>query len=57
MRDLLRRVREPSSWAGLAALVEGVKFVLPQYAGLLVGLQAVLGGVAVILREGVKNEH
>ena len=51
IKELAGRAREPSSWAGLAALVEGLKLVLPQYAGLLVGLQAVLGGVAVVMRE------
>lgn len=51
MGNIVKRVREPSSWAGLAALLEGVKFLVPQYAGLLVGLQAVMGGVAVVMRE------
>lgn len=45
------RLKEPSTWAGVSALLEGLKFVLPQYAGLIVGLQAVFGGVAVVARE------
>ena len=51
IEDLAGRVREPSTWAGFAALIEGLKLVLPHYAGVLVGLQAVLGGVAVVMRE------
>ena len=47
----MNRFREPSTWAGFAAVLEGLKFVLPQYAALLVGVQAVLGGVAVVVRE------
>lgn len=48
----MRRLTEPSTWAGLAACLEGVKFFLPQYAAVIVGVQAIAGGVAVMLREG-----
>lgn len=45
------RLKEPSTWAGFAAVLEAVKFVLPQYAALIIGAQTVLGGVAVVMRE------
>jgi len=45
------RLKEPSTWAGFAGLLEALKFALPQYAGLLVGVQAVAGGLAVVMRE------
>ena len=45
------RLKEPSTYVGFAAVLEALKFVLPQYAGLVIGAQAVLGGVAVIMRE------
>ncbi|MDP2000364.1 MAG: hypothetical protein Q8K22_12325 [Rhodoferax sp.] len=56
MRKIIERAREPSTWAGVAALVEGLKFIFPAHAAALVGVQALLGGLAVILREsgGVK---
>lgn len=46
-----KRFAEPSTWAGLAAILEAVKLLLPQYAGLIVGLQTIAGGVAVAVRE------
>lgn len=49
--DLKRRAGEPSTWAGLAAVLEALKVFAPQYAVLIVGLQSVCGGVAVVMRE------
>ncbi len=46
------RLTEPSTWAGLAALLEAVKFVAPAYMPVIVGLQGLFGGVAVWLRDG-----
>jgi len=46
-----KRLLEPSTWAGFAALLETLKLVFPHYAALLVGVQAVAGGMAVVLRE------
>lgn len=51
MGNILGRLTEPSTWAGIAALLEALKFAMPAYAGLLVGAQTVAGGVAVMLRE------
>lgn len=47
----MSRLKEPSTWAGFAVLLETVKLFLPMYAGVITGLQAVTGGVAVMLRE------
>lgn len=46
-----KRAAEPSTWAGLAVLLEALKAIAPQYAALLVGVQTILGGVAVVARE------
>ena len=51
MNYIKGRAVEPSTWAGFAVLVEAVKVVFPQWAGVLVGLQTVFGGVAVMARE------
>lgn len=51
MNNIMRAVREPSSWAGLAAILEGIKFVMPAHAAVIVAVQAALGAVAVALRE------
>ena len=48
---MVKRLQEPSTWAGLAVLMETLKLLVPQYAALIVGLQAVAGGVAVVMRE------
>lgn len=48
---LKHRAFEPSSWAGLAVLLEALKVVAPGYAGLIAGVQGIFGGVAVVLRE------
>lgn len=45
------RAVEPSTWAGGAAILEGLKFVLPQYGALLQGLQVMAGGLAIAMRE------
>lgn len=51
MGEVKKRMFEPSTWAGVAAMLEGLKFIFPQWAGVLVGVQAMAGGVAVVLRE------
>ena len=45
------RVREPSSWAGGAVIVQGLGVVFPQYAAVLMAVSAILGAVAVKLPE------
>ena len=51
MNNIKARLCEPSTWAGFAALLEGLKFALPQYMPVILGLQAVAGGLAVVIRE------
>lgn len=51
MKKITGRLTEPSTWAGFAGILEGVKLVFPQYAGLITGVQAIAGGVAVLVRE------
>lgn len=48
----MNRIKEPSTWAGLAAILQALKFVLPQYAILVDAATACAGGVAVVMREG-----
>jgi hypothetical protein len=45
------RAKEPSTWAGFAALLEGLKLVFPQYGILIAVAQAVVGGAAVMMVE------
>jgi hypothetical protein len=45
------RAKEPSTWAGFAALLEGLKLVFPQYSILIAVAQAVVGGAAVMMVE------
>jgi len=51
MKKTIARVREPSTWAGFAAVLEGLKLFCPQYAIAIAGVQAIAGGVAVVMRE------
>lgn len=48
----MKRLKEPSTWAGLAAILQAMKFVFPQYAIVVDAATAAAGGVAVVLREG-----
>lgn len=47
----MKRIKEPSTWAGLAAILLAIKVVVPQYAMLIDAAAAAAGGVAVVLRE------
>lgn len=49
------RVREPSSWAGGAVIVQGLGVVFPQYAAVFMALSAILGTVAVKMPEAGKT--
>jgi hypothetical protein len=51
MNKIKGRLAEPSTWAGFAGILEGVKLVFPHYAGLITGVQAIAGGLAVLVRE------
>jgi hypothetical protein len=49
----MNRFKEPSTWAGIAALLQVVStFLPPQYAWIAHALTAGAGSAAVSLREG-----
>ena len=49
----MTRIKEPSTWAGLAALLLGLKAFVPlQYAGLIDWAVQGAGALAIVLREG-----
>ena len=45
------RIKEPSTWAGLAALLQVVKIFFPVYGLVFDGLAAAAGSVAVAMPE------
>lgn len=45
------RLKEPSTWAGLAAILQAAKVFFPVYGLALDGLTAAAGSLAVALRE------
>jgi hypothetical protein len=50
--SIIKRVAvEPSSWAGLAAILQAVALAVPQYGTAIAIVQAVCGAVAVAQRE------
>lgn len=49
--DILKRITEPSSHAGLAAASQGLKFFWPAGAGILDALTALFAAIAVALPE------
>jgi hypothetical protein len=50
-RVIKRMAKEPSSWAGIAALLGALRMALPAYAGLLDGIIMVSGALAVGMKE------
>ena len=46
-----RMMKEPSSWAGVAALLGGLRVALPAWAGLLDGIIMLTGAMAVGMKE------
>lgn len=55
MNAINGRLSEPSTWAGFAAVLEAVKLFMPQYSALIVGLQTLMGAVAVVVRESANK--
>lgn len=51
MERIIKRIREPSTWAGAGVLIEAVgpNFGVPNNIGM--GLAAIFGGLAMILGE------
>ena len=47
----MKRIYEPSTWAGLGGIFQAVKFFFPAHSMVLDGLTAIAGGVAVMLPE------
>lgn len=47
----MKRLNEPSTWAGLAAILQALKFFFPAHAIAVDGVTAVFGTVAVVMRE------
>lgn len=45
----MKRLKEASTWAGLAAILQALKTVLPQHSLILDGLTAVAGTVAAVV--------
>jgi hypothetical protein len=50
--NLVDRLKEPSSHAGLAALALALGQIYPQYAGIAQVVAAVLGGYAFVTPDG-----
>ncbi len=51
MSKVKRAACEPSTWAGLAAIFQALKFLAPQHAVIIDGVTAAVGAVAVVMRE------
>jgi hypothetical protein len=52
----MQRLKEPSTWAGFAAIMQALKVFLPQYAAYADALTAGLGSIAVALPEQPKAQ-
>lgn len=51
MNKIKMRAKEPATWAGVAVVLQAVAPFLPQWSGIILGLSALLGAVAVKLPE------
>lgn len=51
MGSIKKMAAEPSSWAGLASVLQAAALVIPQYGAALNLLTAVCGAVAMAKRE------
>lgn len=47
----MNRIKQPSTWAGVAALLQVLAVVYPTYAPVITGLITAAGGAAVVLNE------
>ena len=48
----LKRLKEPSTWAGLAVILQAAKVLVPGYALAIDAVAVAAGSMAVVLREG-----
>lgn len=46
------RLSEPSTWAGLAVILQAAKVLVPAYALAIDAVAVAAGGLAMVLREG-----
>lgn len=49
--SLLARLREPSTWAGLAVLLQLIKSIRPEWAVVIDAVTLLFGGGAVVIPE------
>lgn len=56
MSKLKKRLKEPSTWAGIAGLLQAAAYFLPAHAAALHSLTAVAGCVAAQLPEQGGNQ-
>lgn len=47
----IERIKEPSTWAGLAVILQAVAPLVPHWSGVVLAVSALLGAVAVKLPE------
>lgn len=47
----MNRFKQPSTWAGMAGILQALKALLPQHALVLDALTVVAGGVAGVVNE------
>jgi hypothetical protein len=50
----MNRLKQPSTWAGLAVLLQVLGGVFPQYAPILTHLTAAAGSAAVVMNEAAQ---
>ena len=51
MNKIKMRAKEPATWAGVAVVLQAVAPFFSQWSGIIMGLSALLGAVAVKLPE------
>lgn len=56
MKNIFSRIKEPSTWAGLAGIFAAVAQIAPPLAAHAAAAGAIAGGVAMILREKGNDE-
>jgi hypothetical protein len=47
----MKRIQEPSTWAGLAGILQALKAFLPQHAAIIDGLTVAAGAMAGVIAE------
>ncbi|HTQ99564.1 MAG TPA: hypothetical protein VMH83_06220 [Candidatus Acidoferrum sp.] len=54
--NFLKRLSEPSTHAGIAALLQVGKTFAPQYAGVIDGFTVLFGALAALVPEGTASK-